>query len=218
MANRYFSQFFYTLHKKPVLIDCSFKVAPADTGGKGVSGLIGPGIAAVYMNTSSTPTTGNPNPAAGNILVQLQDNYAQYLGGFQRITAPTTGGAVTTPSAGVAYTIGVLGTTTLAQWQASGLPVGIIPKVGAMFIGNGTLLGGSGSALAVGAGNCESIELCGPPGPTLTSTAPLVPGVSSGAYLIFQCMKNGSLATPTTNSVIHLSMYFSNSYIQVQGS
>ncbi len=52
MANRRFTQFFYTLHNYPVLLDCNFVVAPTDPAG--VSSLKGPGIDDVFMNSSAS--------------------------------------------------------------------------------------------------------------------------------------------------------------------
>jgi len=52
MANRYYTQFFGTLHKKPVLLDCQFVVDVAAPGGAGIKNFTGAGIASVFMNTT----------------------------------------------------------------------------------------------------------------------------------------------------------------------
>ena len=54
----------------------------------------------VYMHTSATPATGNPNPASGLILVKLTDNYNRLL--FSNIgdASPVSG----TPIACLLYT------------------------------------------------------------------------------------------------------------------
>lgn len=56
MANRRFTQFFNTLHTKPVLLDCNFIIDSANGNGLGLRGLKGPGIQAVYMNSTATFT------------------------------------------------------------------------------------------------------------------------------------------------------------------
>lgn len=56
MANRWFTQFFYTLHKKPTLLDCNFVVDAANGNGLGIRSLKGPGIARVFMNSTAAFT------------------------------------------------------------------------------------------------------------------------------------------------------------------
>lgn len=219
MANRRFEQFFYTLHNYPVLLDCQFTVAQSDAAGLGITGLRGPGIQSVFMNTSATvagAAAGNPLPQAGNIIVKLQDNYTRYYGGFERVDAPNTGSDLTTLSVGVVYAISVLGASTLVQWQAAGLPVGIVPAVGAAFVAKANIAGG-GMAKAIGNSNIDSIEGCGNPQITLKSTLANRAGIQSGSYVIFQCLKSDALQQPTDGAVIHLAMYFGNTRILNKG-
>lgn len=54
MANRWFTQFVSTLHKKPALIDCNFIVDSTNGNGYGVRSLKGAGVANVYMKTSAS--------------------------------------------------------------------------------------------------------------------------------------------------------------------
>jgi len=70
------------------------------------------------------------------IYVNLASQFYQYLNGFSQITSPTYGaqGVGTTLTGGAAYVISTVGTTTATQWYGLGLPVGIIPAVGAAFI------------------------------------------------------------------------------------
>ena len=69
MANRRFNQFPNTLHNKLVILDCNFVVDPTNVNGKGVSGLVGPGIANVFMRTSAafTGTTASGSAAVTGI-------------------------------------------------------------------------------------------------------------------------------------------------------
>ena len=63
----------YNYSIRPVKIDCNFVVDSADTGGLGIRLLKGSGVRNVYMHTSATAAAGNPNPAAGYALIQLQN-------------------------------------------------------------------------------------------------------------------------------------------------
>src|SRR5271166_2266075 len=104
MANRRFEPRIYNFHKFPVLLDCNFAVDPANGNGLGQRSLKGAGIANVYMHTSATPAPGNPNPASGIIVVQFQDNYFRYFGGFSgQVSA--IGSSVTSTTANTAYVI-----------------------------------------------------------------------------------------------------------------
>src|SRR5882672_67865 len=105
MANAYFNNngHFYAKHIQPVLIDCNFVVAA--TNASGITSLKGPGVSSVYMHTSTTPTTGSPNPGNGVIQIKLQDNYNFFYGlAFASIASPNSGSNVTSPTISVAYT------------------------------------------------------------------------------------------------------------------
>lgn len=217
MANRRYTQFMNSLHPTPVLLDCNFVVDHSNGNGLGIRNLKGPGIAAVYMNTSATPATGNPNPAAGYIMVQLEDNYNRSLSGFNAIVSPVSGTPLTSVSANLAYTIVSLGTATLAQWQAVGLPPGLTPTVGQSFIATATQSIGGSAAVEVPAtagSGITNIETVGDPNQTLS---PVGLPQGQGGFLILQCMKNTVLTAPADNSVISLAFYLSNSSVNVKG-
>lgn len=222
---RYTSQFLYQFEAMPVLLTCNFIVDSANGNGLGLRSLKGEGIAAVYMHTSSTPAAGNPNPAAGIILVQLQDSYARSLGGFSSLIAPLTGSNLTTTVANVTNVITVLGTATLAQWQAVGLPAGITPAVGIAFIAtSAAVIGGSGAVkiVATAGSGITNIEGVGNPSLLVAANAklpaPLPPvGPQVGGQLILRCMKNTALTAPTDETVISLGFYLSNSSVTVAG-
>lgn len=213
MANRYMTQFFNTLHKSPVLLDCNFVVDSANGNGLGIRSLKGPGIANVYMHTSATPASGNPNPAAGVIILQLQDTYFRYFGGFSGQVQPVSGTPLTATTANTAYVIVSLGTATLAQWQAVGLPVGLTPTVGQAFIATSSATIGGSAAVEISAASgsgIDHIEILGDPNTTINT--PSVP-----PYLILQCFAAGVKTAPADGSVISLSSYLSNSSVTVQG-
>lgn len=223
MANRSFTRSLYTLEEYPVVISCNFIVD--NTNALGIRSLKGPGVKAVYMNTSATPATGNPNPAAGTILVQLQDNYTRLLSGGNQILSPNSGSDVkidnSALTAGVAYTITTLGNATAAKWQAIGVPVGVTAAVGVSFIaltngGTGNVLTSRVQAAASTGSGIASIEIVGSPN---ASIAPLKStGQGYGANIIYQCHDYaGALAAPVAGSIVSLIIYLSNGSNTVQG-
>lgn len=215
MANRWFTQFFYTLHKKPVLLDCNFIVDSTNGNGLGIRSLKGPGISAVYMHTSATPDPANPNPAAGYILVKLQDSYQRYFGGFSGQVTPLTGSNLTATVASVPNVITSLGTASLAQWQAVGLPIGITPAVGVAFIATSSAtIGGSAAVqlVATAGSGIDHIEVVGD-----TNLALRPVGVTGGGYIVLRCMLSNATATPANGTAIGLSFYLSSSFLMQQG-
>lgn len=226
MANRNFANSrIYTGHVMPVLIDCNFVVDSTNGNGLGIRSLKGPYVQAVYMHTSSTPATGNPNPASGTIVVQLQDNYSRSYTGFNAIVSPVSGSDVkidnSAMTAGVAYIITTLGDASLAKWQAIGVPIGITPAVGVSFIAASN--GGAGNTstsrvqttAATGSG-IASIETVGDPNLSI-APAPSA-GQGYGASFILQCHDYaGALAAPADGSVISLVFELSNSSITING-
>lgn len=220
MANRRFTQFFNTLHNAPVLLDCNFIVDSANANGLGIRSLKGPGISNVYMHTSATAAAGNPNPGSGIIIVNLSDNYNRYFGGFSGQIMPVSGTPLTATANHTAYVIVSLGTATLAQWQAVGVPKGITPAVGVAFVATASATIGGSAAVEVSAAagsGIDHIEVLGDPNLTIVSSAAAVPGLSSGAYLIAQCFAGGVKSAPADGSVIGMSFYMNNSRIMVAG-
>jgi hypothetical protein len=227
MANRWYTQFFGTLHKKPVMMDCSFVVDASNGNGLGIRSLKGPGIAQVYMHTSATPATGNPNPAAGIIVVQFQDNFNRYLFGTSGFVSPVSGTPISISGSsvltvGAPYIITSVGTSVQADWAAVGLPLGIIPAVGQPFIasvtGGGT---GTGVVMAPSKSGIMSIEVLGDPNLTLGSkyNGAAILGGSAGSYMVLQCLNaSGTITAPAAGSVVGLSFFMNNSSILVQGT
>jgi hypothetical protein len=224
LANRNFTnKQLFTFEVMPVLLSCNFIVDPANGNGLGLRSLKGEGIAAVYMHTSATPAALNPNPEAGIIMVQLSDCYNRYLSGFSGQVSPL-GSSVTSTTAHDPAVITSLGTATLAQWQAVGLPKGVVPALGASFIPTSSATIGGGATVAPPTASLvDNIEIVGDPNQTLISQVALPPsqvqpiGQSVGGYLILQCLQDGALQTPATGSVIGLNFLLSNSSVQVLG-
>ncbi len=191
------------MHAKPVLVDCSFTVTP--TNGLGVTSLKGPLVQNVFMHTSTTPAAGasnpmtpnivitNPNPAAGYIVVQLQNEFQRILGVEASIQSPNSASDVkidnSAMTAGVAYVITTLGNATAAKWAAIGVPAGVTPAVGVSFIAASN--GGAGNTLtsrvqtaaAAGSG-IEQLEVVGSPD---GSIAPSISAQGFGAQIILAC-------------------------------
>src|ERR1700744_947791 len=100
MSHIRYTQFFYTPHTMPVLLDCNFVFDSTNGNGLGIRNLKGRGITNVFMHTSATPGAGNngvinPNPAAGRFIIQLDDNYNPYFGGFSGFVSPLSGSWLT---------------------------------------------------------------------------------------------------------------------------
>lgn len=236
MANRNFpnGRAIYIPHVKPVLIDCNFVVDSTNGNGLGIRSLKGPMIQNVFMHTSASAGTGNsnpntpnvvvtnPNPASGTIVIQFQDNFNRSLSGWDSKVSPLSGSPLLVASAGltagIAYVIVSLGTTTTAAWHALGVPIGVAPAVGVSFIAAATSALGTGAVeitAAAGTGIC-SIETVGDPNLSIAPN-PLV-NQGFGAQMILQCRDYaGAIAAPAAGSVISLNFYINDSSVQVQG-
>ncbi len=141
------------------------------------------------------------------------------LCGFDAKVSPVSGTPLTSTTAGIAYVIVSLGTTTTAQWRAKGVPVGVTPAVGVAFVATATgAIGGTGAVeitAAAGTG-IATLETVGDPN---LSIAPFkASGQGYGAYFILQARDYaGAIAAPAAGSVISLAFYLSNSSNSVQG-
>ena len=225
MANRNWASGgkIYSMHVAPVLVDCNFTVSATDSAGLGITSLKGPAVSAVYMNSSAaTPST--INPAAGTIVVRLQDNYNKLYSFRHSIISPSSGSDIkidnSAMTAGVAYTITTLGDATAAKWHAIGVPAGITPAVGVSFIalsngGAGNTLTSRVQATATAGSGIDHIEMV-PMSNGDIAPDPLA-GQGYGAQFILQCYSGGTKTAPADGSVICLEFYLSNSSVTVQG-
>lgn len=110
----------YSFLNRPVLVDCNFVVDNSNANGFGIRSLKGNGVRNVFMHTTQTPASNrgylNPNPAAGYALVQLDNNYNRYCGGYSGFVAPVTGSNIaingSALTAGVPYVITSVGAGT----------------------------------------------------------------------------------------------------------
>jgi hypothetical protein len=221
MANRNFSSGgkIYSMHTMPVLLDCNFIVDPANGNGLGIRSLKGPTIQNVYMHTSAPLTgSGNPNPEAGIIIVQLADNYNRYLSGFSGQVGPL-GSSGTTVTANDPVVITSLGTATAAQWLAVGFPSQYLnnlglPTVGASFTPTSSgAIGGSATVATQSASGIDHIEVIGDPNATIVSIQPQTVGMQ----ITMQCLAAGALTAPAAGTTVSLAFYLNNSSVTVAG-
>jgi hypothetical protein len=222
MANRNWASGgkIYSMHTMPILLDCNFVVDSTNGNGLGIRSLKGPAVKAVYMHTTAPLAgSGNPNPAAGTIVVQMADNYNRSFSGFDAIVSPLSGTPLTAVTAGVPVVIVALGTATAAQWQAVGLPIGIMPALGVAFVptSSATIGGAAAVEIAAAAGSgVMSIETLGDPNQSIAPNPNANQGF--GAQFILQCRAvSGAITAPADGSVISLAFYLSNSSVMVQG-
>jgi len=215
MANRNFASGgkTYSMRVMPVRLDLNFEVD--NTQVNGISNLNGPAIAAVYMHSAhATPST--LNPAAGSIVIQLQDNFNAVLAVNSSIESALSGSGSTSTTIHVPCVITDLGTATTAEFQAKGLPLGVTPAVGASFVPTASgVIGGSAEvqiAAATGSG-IASIEVLGDPD---MSVAPNRLVQSTGALIILQARDYaGAIAAPAAGSVISVEILLSNSSVDI---
>jgi hypothetical protein len=217
---------FYAPHVTPVLVDCNFVVDSTNGNGLGIRNLKGQGIKNIFMNTSATPGSNNgylnPNPAAGYILVQFADNFNRYYGGFSGFVSPVSGTPIlvtTGVTAGLAYTIVSVGTTTTAQWQSLGLPAGVTPAVGATFIAPATATTTGTGAIEVPLSTHAGVQTMTVIGDPNTTISPIPMGSTPyvGGWLTAACLNANALTAPADGSVIGMAFYMSQSSVVVLG-
>jgi hypothetical protein len=212
---------------KPMEIDCNFVVDSTNGNGLGIRSLKSNGyIQNVFMHTSATPGSNNgtlnPNPSAGTMIVQFNNNFNYYLGGYSGEIVSLTSTTTTSTTNHSPYAITSLGTTTLAQWQAAGLPLGFTPAVGAGFVAKATgSIGGSGTVGVPGVPLPLSFMPVGDPNQTLANSSVAQNG---GAQIVFQIFAptNSSTTTlvatnPADNSVLSFQFTFDGSVVTVDG-
>jgi hypothetical protein len=209
---------------KPVSIDCNFIVDSANGNGLGIRSLKSNGyVKNVFMHTSAPLAgSGNPNPAVGYAVVQLAGNFNHYIGGFSGVIAPLSSTSLTSVVSGNPYVITSLGTTTLAQWQAAGLPKGFTPTVGQAFIAiESSAIGGTATVGAPGIATSSIISIVGDPNQTIANSNVSANG---GAQIIVQFLAATSssvttlvAAAPADSSVIALDIRLDASSVTVDG-
>ncbi len=210
---------FYTNISKPQSVWLTYTVTP--TNGVGVTSVKSNGyVNYVFMNTSTTPaaTNGftNPDPGNGYASISFFNNFNAFLGMRWSVVAPPTSTGTTSTTAQSPFVITALGTTTLAQWQAVGLPKGLTPTVGQAFIATATqAIGGTGTVGVPGVTNVGGVSIIGDPGVQL-STANIATNCGAQILLLFQDFA-GSAVAPTAGSVVRLEFCYDGSDVTIDG-
>lgn len=217
----------YTNVCKPCDVSCNFIVDAANGNGLGVRSVKSNGyIQSVFMHTSSTPGAvagiTNPNPVVGYALVTFNNNFNYYLGGFSGQVTPVSSPSTTSVTNHSVYVITSLGNTTLAQWQAVGLPQGFTPAVGQSFIAIATqAIGGTGTVGLPGEQVAPIVSVVGDPVPQLNN---LNISQNGGARVLLQfsgptAAGNTALipTNPADNTVVGLTFKFDGSSVTIDG-
>lgn len=207
---------FYSNITQPVKIDISFIVDSSNANGLGIRSLKSNGyVQSVYMHTSATPASGNPNPAVGIAVIRLNNNFNKFLSAYPSLVSPVTGSSLTSTVANVSYAISVLGTATAAQWQAKGFPAGFTPAIGAGFVATASgVIGGSGAVKAIGQSGINSIEVMSDSDQTISNSAIAANG---GAQVMVQFLNNVTPTAPTNETVVKLALNFDASSVTIDG-
>lgn len=217
----------YTNVTKPMEVYCNFVVDSTNGNGLGIRSLKSNGyLQSVFMHTSATPGVvagvTNPNPSVGYALVTFQNNFNYYLGGFSGEIVPLASTNLTSTVNHSPYVITSVGTTTLAQWQAKGLPQGFTPAVGQAFIATATgALGGTGTIGAPGVPTTLVISAVGDPNTTIAN-ANIAQNGGAQVLLQFSAPTSSSVTTllpaaPADGAVVGLSFQFDGSTVTIDG-
>ena len=214
---------FYTNVTKPMDVNLNFIVDSTNGNGLGIRSLKSNGyVESVYMHTSSTPATGSPNPALGYALIKFKNNFNVYLGGFSGQVAVLASTNLTSTTAQSPYVITSIGTTTLAQFQAKGLPQGLTPAVGMAFVATATgSLGGTGTLGAPGVPLSTVVTVVGNPNLSLNNASI---AANAGAQILVQFAKPTDASTttlvagnPPDGTVVGMCFKFDGSSVTIDG-
>lgn len=218
---------YYTNICKPIDVNLNFITDSANGNGMGIRSLKSNGyVESVFMHTSATPGTigglTNPNPPVGYALVRFKNNFNVYLGGFSGFVAPLASSNLTSTTNHSVYVVTSLGTTTLAQWQAAGLPVGLIPAVGQAFIAIATgSIGGSGTVGAPSVPTTTILSVIGDPNQSLNNSNI---AANAGAQILIQFLAATSTsvttfvpASPADGTVVGMCFRFDGSSTTIDG-
>lgn len=208
---------------KPMQVNLNFVVDSTNGNGLGIRSLKSNGyVKNVFMHTSATPAAGSPNPASGYAMIQFNNSFNKYLGGFSGFVSPLTGSNLTSGlTVGVPYVIVSLGSTTAAQWVAAGVPIGVTPALGLAFFASQTSIAGGGAVKASGISTVDAVEIVGDPNQAISNANTTQNG---GAIVIVQFLASTSSSVttliptaPVNNSVCGMTFCFDGSSVTVDG-
>lgn len=204
MSNERYSQFLYTKHGMPTIIDVDVPIGATGAVGTLVGGA---GVSGVVRN------------AAGIYTISFTGGMPKYLGGIFDVWSPNSGSSILVASAGTVsgttYVITIVGTTTTAGWITLGLPVGITPAVGVAFKATATTTAtGTGAVQVQSVSGLAAIEIIGNPNLTMNPTG----AGRVNPYIVLQTLAATAAGTttlvatdPASGSTLSLAFYFSNS-------
>ena len=184
---------------------CNFIVDSTNGNGWGIRSLKSKGyIEAIFMHTSATPAKQgsvlNPNPPAGYAYVVFKSNSNIYLGGFSGQINNLTSTSTTSLTANSVYVITSLGTTTTAQWQTAGVPLGFTPAVGTTFVAAATAsLSGTGTVGLPASPVGLDVTVVGDPN-QLANNSNIAQNAGSRLMLMFSAPTSSSVTTQTPTS------------------
>lgn len=217
---------YYTNVSKPQEVLCQFTVASTNANGWGLTSLKSNGyVNYAFMNTTQPAGiqngVTNPNPIAGFALIGFTNPFNKYLQTAWSQSVPAASSANNT-TAGHAYYITALGTTTLAQWLAAGYPQGLTPTVGQAFVATATgAIGGTGTVGTPGVPVITSVTALGDPNQTITNSNIAQNG---GAQLVLQfnaatAAGNTDLlpTAPADGTVFSFNFVFDGSSVTIDG-
>lgn len=167
-----------------------------------VSSYTGRGISSVTKLTT------------GIYQIQLTDDFNYFVNGDFRMESGVSGGAVTDGSfvTNTLYQIQTLGTT---NWGAVGLPSGLTPAVGMVFVATGAGGSGGGTVKAIGVSGINSVEIAQNVQTELYNT-----GTNIGSTIVVQTLAPTSSsvttpipASPANGSIMAFTLFFRNSSV-----
>lgn len=208
-----------------------FSVSGVGSAPKGVSGIL------VQQSILSGATAAQ----IGAALVLTIENLPSGVSGVNSFTASgsttvTVTSTANLPLAGVpmdgviptAFTFALVNfQTNLADWQAVGVPKGVVPAIGVSFIATATGFstggGSTGTVIASGVSGISSVEVIGDPSMSL-SPIPMSGSAHVGGWILVQFTgaTSSSVTTPiatapANNSVCGLSFYVEASSVTIAG-
>lgn len=168
---------------------------------------------------------GVTNPANGNIVVKLADNYNEFLFATSMDAGPagsifSIDGGAGPLTVGDAYIILSVGDSTQDEWEALGVPDGVEAAEGVSFIAARISSGaGTGTVTSVTDSGINKYQIVGNPTET-SDPLDLTPAASTavfGSWIQFQALSGAGPNAPATGTTIYLQCYMSNSSITLGG-
>lgn len=188
---------------------------------------IGSALGYVFTVTSAGATQGATYTNNGQTFTVLATISAATTLRMSGTGAPAASGTLTkasgTGDATITFSAFTGGAaTSLAQWQAAGLPRGLVPTVGQSFIAIASAqIGGSAQVVTPSVSGIVSVEVVGNPNVSNNNSSIAANG---GGYLLVQFLGATDASTttliptaPAANSVIGMSLFLDASSVTIDG-